>query len=142
MTELNEADVKLPDGYRVASTIVIPRPDERAFGLRKAEFQILCDENPSNYQTGKSTCIGIFWGALASIVSMYVAIDWSSFWAQRNWKVGVCFLIPILIAVGSAVGLFFYRSQSNREDNPHSRLTNSIEEFFRQNENSSAEKNT
>lgn len=129
MSEAPE-QVKLPEGFQAGSTIVIPRADERAFPLRQSEFKILCDEASSSDRAGRDTCVGIFLSTLASIASMYLAIDWTNFWLQRRWGVLVCFAVPTFIAAGSLAGSIFYLARMSREETPCSRLQDEIKAFF------------
>jgi len=139
MSEPNQSEVKLPEGFQVGSILATPIPDEKTFPLRMDQFQILCLGMNSDAKSGIYFCVGLFVSALVGLFSLFENADWASFWAHQRGMLLVYFAVLLVIAAGSVAGFFICLYLVRRKNTPYSSLKDKIEKHFKSSPNPQAE---
>lgn len=110
--------------YHASSLVVPPRPDECGFSLREDEFRILCEGDISDLRAGRDLCIGSLVTALAALAGAFYTTDWDIVWQPGHRKSFLYLAILLILAAGSAVGVYIYRNRLNhtRRNSAYARL--------------------
>jgi len=75
----------------------------------------------------------LFGGTVVGLIGVLATADWQNFWTQKNGTLLIWLGLLLLIAAVSGAGFVFYWIQMSRKGTPHSRLRQSLDEFFETN---------
>jgi len=130
MTEPNQPEIALPEGFQTGAVFTRPTPAEDSYPLRLDQYQTLCDGSSGNERANRDFYKGLFFGALLGVIGFVAGIDWASFWAKKSWVLLGCLVVLLSIFLWSLVEWIGHNKKLGTEDTTYTRLKKTISQHF------------
>ena len=130
MTEPNQPEITLPQGFQTGAVFTRPTPAEDSYPLRLDQYQTLCDGSSGKDQANRDFYKGLFFGALVGAVGLVAGVDWDNFWTKKSWVLVGCLVLLLSISLWSLTEWLSHNKKLANEDSTYTRLKRTISQHF------------